>query len=389
MADKLDQFAVCAQEICRHFMSGTPVATRPLGEFLFNLDGVCVSIQQTNNENNPVIMDHLTIGGVGPSNRSPTNLQQQTNKLFKNIHVSIEKYESYIQFKKMLNDAKVNFELAQTRTLEATVESDIYASIMSLMNEAIRLDDNDDMISSFLYRSPNTSSIDPSTDRIPHETSSLNSLSLHATAAKLSTPPPNSSNYLLSFFEYCKTLYEYFREKSSSHEQQHSSCFSILTYSPASLICKLLFQDGIKPSIIESLTQKLNLNLTAIILHNSCPRLKLTTVTTIGAGGAAVVAASGGAARSIAGSLLTHQMSHTSSTQSMQYAKQTSQGPCERRLTVLNATPWSPADAQIYNLDAFYLVLNQSDIIYCSRKKPDEFVRDLLFKVSFKISNEI
>ena len=94
----------------------------------------------------------------------------------------------------------------------------------------------------------------------------------------------DTSNYLLSFFEYCKTLHDYFRSNSNRARTTSgpdvaapttASYFSILNSSPASLICKLLFEDGIKPQLIESLTQKLNLNLTAIILHNSCPRSKL------------------------------------------------------------------------------------------------------------------
>lgn len=355
MQDKLDQFAVCAQEICRHFVNDTK---KPLTEFLFNLDGICMSIS---NENAEVTNQAVTC--------------RNSNKLFKNIHVSIEKYESYVQFKKMLNDAKANFELAQTRTLEATVESDIYFSIMSLMNECIRLGENEDIISSFLYRLPmpkyDSTSIHEmsgSTERFTSSTRTHESVSLGGSQSSLMLAKPtiSSSNYLLSFFEYCKTLFEYFREKSNSSRDQHSSCFAILNYSPASLICKLLFEDGIKPVLIESLTQKLNLNLTAIILHNSCPRLKLT---------------SSGSSRS---NLLGQQISHTSSSQSISYMKQTSNTSYpERKLTVLNANPWSPTDAQIYNLNAFYLVLNQSDIIYCSRKKPDEFVRDLLLKVFF------
>ena len=53
----------------------------------------------------------------------------------------------------------------------------------------------------------------------------------------------------------------------------------------------------------------------------------------------------------------------------------------ERKLTILNTNQSCPSDAEIYNLGEFYLVLNQSEVTCCSRKKPDEFVRDLLLKV--------
>ncbi len=84
-------------------------------------------------------------------------------------------------------------------------------------------------------------------------------------------PSHDISNYLLSFYEYCRTLYDYFKDNNKNIPIV-KSYFSILNFSPASLICKLLFEDSIKPELIEPLTEKLNLNLTAIILHSSCPR---------------------------------------------------------------------------------------------------------------------
>ncbi|CAF1122588.1 unnamed protein product, partial [Brachionus calyciflorus] len=56
------------------------------------------------------------------------------------------------------------------------------------------------------------------------------------------------NNYLLSFYEYVKTLHEYLREKSTDTFLAKSKCiFSILDFTPASLICKLLFEDMLKP----------------------------------------------------------------------------------------------------------------------------------------------
>lgn len=360
MRDRLDQFAVCAQEICRHFAHDS---TKPMGEFLYSLEGVCFSLASSE----AVTQQHHH------HHHQPAHATRMTNKLFKSINISIEKYEALSQFKKMLNDAKANFELAQKRTLEWTAESDIYFSIMNLLNECISLGDNEDLISSFLYK--------PAPARYEHasvQEASLvgtsvsssqkvtDSLSAYASQSSLGFTK-SSSNYLLSFYEYCNTLFEYFREKSSVAGSTNSSCFAILNYSPASLICKLLFEDGIKPALIESLTHKLNLNLTAIILHNSCPRLKLTL---------SRVAEQASLAASLPISAPSVQQCHSS------YQKQASTSSnMERKLTVLNTGPWSPSDAQIYNLSAFYLVLNQSDIMCCSRKKPDEFVRDLLFKV--------
>jgi hypothetical protein len=273
MRDRLDRFDSSVKEICHHFIEQhQQQQVKRMNEYLYTLDGICFSLGEVGKEG----IDHH-------HHHHDKQLRSSPNKLFKNIHVSIEKYESFAQLKKLLNDAKSNFELAQSRSFEATVESDIYFSIMSLLNECIRLSDNEDLISSFLYKSTKSASDhhhDSASDRF---SASLRteSISLYGSQNSLVTSlgKTASSNYLLSFYEYCKTLYEYFREKSGPatlKTVENASCFSILNYSPASLICKLLFVDGIKPVLIESLTQKLNLNLTAIILHNSCPRLKLT-----------------------------------------------------------------------------------------------------------------
>lgn len=145
-----------------------------------------------------------------------------------------------------------------------------------------------------------------------------------------------SSNYLLSFYEYCKTLFNYFKENNALTIGSFNSCFSILNSSPASLICKLLFEDLIKPNLIESLTKKLNLNLTAIILHNSCPRLKLN----------------------------------------MSNSKRTAGAKKLDSIDYLLNT-----ENNFYSLNSFYTILNENDLSYCSKKKPDVFLRDLLFKL--------
>ena len=173
------------------------------------------------------------------------------------------------------------------------------------------------------------------------------------------------SNYLLSFYEYCKILYEYFLDKNSLATIVTNSYFSILGSPPAVLICKLIFQDLIKPQLIESLTKKLNLNLTAILLHNSCPSLKLTQA-------AAII-------RSNENKALLRRESRVSNKDERIDLNQS--------LDLLNT---SNNNLELENLDnnfylnteyLFYTILNKSEIQYCSLKKPDLLIKDLLFKV--------
>jgi hypothetical protein len=297
MRTKLGQFTESAQSICRHF--DVKQTNKTLTEYLFGIEGVFLSLSENSR-----------------------------NKLCKSIESAIEKFESYFQFKQNLNNTKLNFEsaltnaqqnqqqentsefsLTENNTPPKKLENEVYFEIMTLLNNSIRLSEQDDLISSFFYKplvKYDHSSVSQEVDRFSTtslktaaETTSL-SISLNSLNLK------SSSNYLLSFYEYCKTLYEYFREKSATTvTSTGSSCFSILEYSPASLICKLLFEDAIKPLLIESLTQKLNLNLTAIILHNSCPRLKLTL-----------------APNFKNHRLLIPQISHSNSAQSISYTKQ-------------------------------------------------------------------
>jgi len=227
---------------------------------------------------------------------------------------------------------------------------------MSTINELIRINKNEDIISTFFY-DPNQFSNKQFSLTTSNE-SEMNTIEKliyktvndpkqqHTSSQQHQTN--KSFNYLLSFHEYCKTLYEYFKEHSalSSASNLFNSCFSILNSSPASLICKLLFEDSIKPHLIESLTRKLNLNLTAIILHNSCPRLKLTS-----------------------NSL--HKRS--------QLAKKTDSKQMTEHL-ISKATS-SYYENNVYGLKSFYTVLNESELTYCSHKKPDQFLRDLLFKL--------
>ncbi|RNA16340.1 Zinc finger FYVE domain-containing 26 [Brachionus plicatilis] len=141
----------------------------------------------------------------------------------------------------------------------------------------------------------------------------------------------SNNNYLMSFNEYTKTLYQYLKENSV---QSSLDCnFSILDFSPASLICKLLFDDLLRPESIEPLTQNLNLNLTAIILHNSCPRLKLIS--------------------------------------------------CENKSTNLPRIDKLKlmSNVSVYKNEFFYSILNENSVFSCSIKKPHDFVRDLLFNV--------
>lgn len=137
-----------------------------------------------------------------------------------------------------------------------------------------------------------------------------------------------SFNYLLSFNEYTKKLSDYLREKN--FQSNFDFKFYILDFSPALLICKLLFDDFLKPESIEPLTESLNLNLTAIILHNSCPRLKLIS--------------------------------------------------CENKSTCFSKIDRLKliSNVSVYENDFFYSILNENNVYSCLMKKPDVFIKDLL-----------
>ena len=281
-------------------------------------------------------------------------------KNFDSVKNSIEKYISLTDFKKGLDNLCENF-----HSFTNLDQNESYQSIIKLIHKNLNISNNEDLISSFFYAQSsdlNSSKIDLSSNSVER-----------ILQRNSSNQDSKSSNYLLSFSEYCKTLYDYFKEKSE-HENVSSakvnlsssanvSYFSILSSSPASLICKLLFEDTIKPQIIESLTQKLNLNLSAIILHNSCPRLKLSL-------------------KSKNPVLLPSNSSVISETleNSLKIANvEKTLVVCDENEDKLLRRPNS--DVFTYSLNSFYTILNESDIVYCSRKKPDEFVRDLLFKV--------
>ena len=173
-------------------------------------------------------------------------------------------------------------------------------------------------------------------------------------------------NYLLSFYEYCKTMYEYFLDKNSLSIATNSY-FSILNSPPSILICKLIFQDQIKPQLIETLTKRLNLNLTAILLHNSCPPLKLAQVF---------------AAKINDESKALLRRESKASTRDYRDIVDITES-----LDLLNI---SNSKLELRNLDnnfylnteyLFYTILNKSDLQYCSLKKPDILIKDLLFKI--------
>ena len=233
---------------------------------------------------------------------------------------------------------------------------------MNIINELIRINKNEDIISTFFYDPNQFKQKQFSLASNESEMNTIEKLiyktvasadSRQSTAAphhhRSALKPNKSFNYLLSFHEYCKTLYDYFKEHSaltSSSQLFISSCFSILDSSPASLICKLLFEDSIKPHLIESLTRKLNLNLTAIILHNSCPRLKLTN----------------------------NALHKRSASLKKADNKQITEH-------LINKATSSYYESNVYGLNSFYTILNESELTYCSHKKPDHFLRELLFKL--------
>jgi hypothetical protein len=162
--------------------------------------------------------------------------------------------------------------------------------------------------------------------------------------------------------------------------------------------------------LIEALTHKLNLNLTAIILHNSCPRLKLTLSQQAKAASfnptLPALPPPSTAATSITSNLLMRSVSRNPTTAAEQHAaeqfkhliahniNQTRSGGTSTS-TITNNSQLAAAlssastliqsttesSVSMYNLNSFYTVLNQSDINCCSRKRPHEFVRDLLLRL--------
>ena len=255
-----------------------PIKSLTLFDYLCSIDGVCVSL---NGEHS------------------------SKNALYESTQISIEKYDSLKNLNAKLDLFKKKFEATSVLKSDDS-KHELFFSMTNLLSQSIKLNDSEDLISSFYYKpnqsmsplnkqvsfsgpnmgSLNTNQNDSSSDIFQNSIERFiykSGSQIHAGSDNLSSSTSSlngkfgASNYLLSFYEYCKTLYEYFKEKSmQASTMSSSSFFSILNSSPASLICKLLFEEGIKPQLIESLTQKLNLNLTAIILHNSCPHLKLT-----------------------------------------------------------------------------------------------------------------
>lgn len=259
LRSKLSLLIESTQNICTSFSSD---ASKSISDYLFDFEGVCFSLNKNTNRNN----------------------------LFSDIDESVEKYQNYVQMKNDLNNQKIKF---QTNMDQSTPQVESYMKLISLLNDYIKLGENEDLISHYFYRKiinknnflTSESTVENSNEkdffinsieRLIYKTGMITDDSSSLTSLKINSS--RNSNYLLSFYEYCNTLYEYFLEKNMQSTHLNS-CFSLLNSSPASLICKLLFEDSIKPQLIETLTQKLNLNLTAIILHHSCPRLKLTAQT--------------------------------------------------------------------------------------------------------------
>ena len=299
LKSKLLKFIESTETICAHFQKDSNKSeddenvvrqqksdekASNLTDYLFSIDGICIGL-------NGELLNK--------------------NALFETIQISIEKHETFRNLYAKLDNIKKRFESTSILKSDDT-KHELFFNMTNVLSQTIKLNENEDVISSFFYK-PNSHLLHPLMKQVsfnaninsaPHNNNNNDSTSeiflnnieryiyksalsmgdnLSSSASSLNGRN-YSSNYLLSFYEYCKTLYEYFKEKSlqtlnnsiPSNGNNIVSFFSILNSSPASLICKLLFEDGIKPQLIEALTQKLNLNLTAIILHNSCPRLKVT-----------------------------------------------------------------------------------------------------------------
>jgi hypothetical protein len=195
----------------------------------------------------------------------------------------MSKHKQFAQLKKQLNELKVKFEskavVDDHHTIPHSERHDVYLSLMTLINDSIRLGENENLISAFFYK-PNygvlkqqgaaqalatghffhesydiflnsveksalSQSVRTGSKETSNESTSAGSTSVASSALFGGGGGGKSSNYLLSFYEYSKILYEYFKEKSSSIITVPSSYFSILDSSPASLICKLIFEGNL------------------------------------------------------------------------------------------------------------------------------------------------
>jgi hypothetical protein len=246
---KLSQFIESSQFVCANFVSTDETESNvnkhsSLDEILFSLEGINCGLNTRNllsSENTQVLM----------------NKQKQFALLKKQLNELKAKFES-----KLENDSNVINE-----------KHDTFLSLMTLINDSIRLNDNENLISTFFYKpnygivkngqaaqaalatghffhesydiflnSVEKSALSQSLKMTSKDSSTGDSNSFTSTSIGSSNIVSKSSNYLLSFYEYSKILYEYFKEKSSSIITTPGSYFSILDSSPASLICKLIFE---------------------------------------------------------------------------------------------------------------------------------------------------
>lgn len=234
MKTKLSQFLEAAQFISTSIQDNPDafVGGMTVNDSLFDFDGV----------------------------RFGLNSRNQINQ--EDIQILVDRFCQFIRLKKSLNDLKTEFEYKHEDESEAGDKHETFLKLMKLVNESIKLDENENLISTFYYKPP--SLMPPSGDDkqplfLLHDSYEvfLNSVerSIATTASQsqsgkigdaslnssMSVMLPKSSNYLLSFYEYCKTLSEYLKEKSSTLNKA-GSFFTILDSSPASLICKLIFE---------------------------------------------------------------------------------------------------------------------------------------------------
>ena len=359
MMAKLTKFLENTQTICNQFGDKKILVNlNTIQEFLFDMNGVSFDLQN-----------------------------------------SIEKFEVITHLNANLNEFKFKFEDAILSEAKIEFLNEHFIKMIEFLNDSIKLNENGDIISSFFYKSSNCNSRSyfPLKQISFHEkySNSLSNSFKNDMASSLnnrndiftnSLDYARGSNYLLSFYEYCKTLHEYFKEKTTNTSLASDSMnfFSILNSSPASLICKLLFDDSIKPQLLESLTQKLHLNLTAIILHNSCPRLKLT----IESNNSFILpidftSVTGPTNIENPNKTFLRQTSTKSRANTMAFQnKAFSSG-----ISIIDQTKNYNESSSIYNLNSFYTILNESDIFSCSRKKPDEFIRNLLLKLLKYLEN--
>lgn len=254
-----------------------------------------------------------------------SNFTKQANNTDSKIPFILEDINYYLD---IIN--QINLYLEELETNEEVIIDNTNNNIVNYLND--KMNPNFDFLNCFVFKTKKAENLKQnSQDFSDILTDNTEIFFYNKDSSKYFNDTNNNYNYLLLFNEYTKKLSD-FVIQNSVHKNLDTH-FSILDFSPASLICKMLFDDLSKPSSIEPLTENLNLNLTAIILHNSCPRVKLI--------------------------------------------KYDNKSICISKLDKLKLISNIPVYKNVF----FYSILNENKVFSCLIIRPHEFVKDLLYNI--------